>query len=84
MHMTQATLSHVMCGIQWTNKYLRIQDMRAVIMIQVLVEEAQAPLKPGPKNWRLMLVTVLKRTNVGTWLNLSLQPDFLSVISPLR
>jgi hypothetical protein len=37
--------------------------MRAVIMIQVLVEEAQAPLKPGPKNWRLMLVTVLKRTN---------------------
>jgi hypothetical protein len=51
MHMTQATLSHVMCGIQWTNKYLRIQDMRAVIMIQVLVEEAQAPLKPGLKNW---------------------------------
>jgi len=73
-----------MCGIQWTNKYLRIQDMRAAIMIQVLVEEAQAPLKPGLKNWRVKLVTVLKRTNVGTWLNLSLQPDFLSVISPSR
>jgi hypothetical protein len=51
MHMTQATLSRVMCGIQWTNKYLRIQDMRAAIMIQVLVEEAQAPLKPGLKKW---------------------------------